>query len=331
MAQNVTKGLLCLLLVLSFKADAQQDAQFSQYIFNGIYINPAYAGYREELNAHAFYRSQWVGIPGAPQTMSLAIDGSVHDNRMGLALQVVHDKIGAQSNLSAYGNYAYRIKLSEEREEYLALGIGAGLVQLGLDASKLDPGNINDPYLTGNRQQSLLFDARAGAYYTTENFFAGFSVDHLAAQFMSKKQSPSLAAIVPRPHFYLTAGGLVPLSESIVWKPTFLIKDDKGGPTSLDLNSFLLFQETVWVGASYRTAVRLYDKPNLQEGLTRRSAVVGMVEVYATPQLRIGYSYDYTLNRFQSYNNATHEISIGYYMNRQRTGKKVDQMRCFYF
>lgn len=331
MTQNITKGLLLLCLLLSLKTEAQQDAQFSQYIFNGIYINPAYAGYREELNAHAFYRSQWVGIPGAPQTMSVAIDGSLRDNTMGLALQLVHDKIGAQSHLSAYGNYSYRIKLNEEQENYLALGIGAGIAQLGLDGTKLDPGNINDPYLTGNRQQATLFDARAGVYFTTEHFFAGVSVDHLAAQFMSKKQPLSLAAIVPKPHCYLTAGALIPLFESISFKPTFLIKDDRGGPTSLDLNSFLLFQETVWVGASYRTSVSLYDKPNLQEGLTKRSAVLGMVEVFATPQLRIGYSYDYALNRFQSYNNATHEISIGYYVNRQRTGRKMNQMRCFYF
>jgi type IX secretion system PorP/SprF family membrane protein len=330
MTQNVTKLMVLLLLFMQSSLYAQQDAQFSQYIFNGIYINPAYAGYRQELNAHVFYRSQWVGIPGAPQTMSLAVDGNVHDNKMGLALQVVNDKIGAQSMLSAYGNYAYRIRLKEEQEHYLSLGLGAGLAQVGLDGGKLDPGNPNDPYLTGERQTTLLFDARAGIYYTTEQFYAGFSVDNLAAQLMSKQQSPAMAAIIPRPHYYLTAGGLLPLSETVYLKPSFLLKDDRGGPTSLDLNSFVLLNEVIWVGASYRTAVHLYNKPDLQSDLTKRSAVLGMIEVYATPQLRIGYSYDYALNGFQSYNNATHEISIGYYVNKRNT-KKVNQLRCFYF
>jgi type IX secretion system PorP/SprF family membrane protein len=330
MAQNVTKLIVILLLYMQPSLYAQQDAQFSQYIFNGIYINPAYAGYRQELNAHAFYRTQWVGVPGAPQTMSLAVDGNVHENKMGLALQVVNDKIGAQSLLSAYGNYAYRIQFNEE-ERYLSLGLGAGLVQMGLDGGKLDPGNLNDPYLTGDRQTTLLFDARAGIYYTTEAFFAGFSVDHLAAQYMSKSQPPAMAAIIPRPHYYLTAGGLIRLSDAIYLKPSFLLKDDKGGPTSMDLNSFVLLNEVIWVGASYRTAVQLYNKPNLQADLTKRSAVAAMVEVYATPQLRIGYSYDYALNQFQAYNNATHEISIGYYVNKRNAKKKVNQTRCFYF
>lgn len=331
MTQNLTKWMIILLLVIPVAVHAQQDAQFSQYIFNGIYLNPAYAGYRQELNAHVFYRSQWVGIPGAPQTMSFAIDGNVHDNRMGLALQVVNDKIGAQSNLSAYGNYAYRIKLHNEKENFLALGLGAGIAQVGLDGGKLDPGNLNDPFITANRQSAMLLDARAGIYFTTASFFAGFSADNLVAQYMGKQQSPSLAAIVPRPHYYLTAGGLLSLSESISLKPSFLLKDDRGGPTSLDLNSFVLLNEIIWIGASYRTAVNVYSKPNLQEALTKRSAILGMIEVYATPQLRIGYSYDHALNRFQSYNNATHEISLGYYFHKQNTKRKVNQMRCYYF
>lgn len=332
MTQNITKYIIGLLLLIPAMTRAQQDAQFSQYIFNGLYINPAYAGYRQELNAHVFYRSQWVGIPGAPKTMSMAIDGSLNKNKMGLALQVVHDKIGAQSSLSAYGNYAYRIRLNEDREDFLALGIGAGFAQLGIDGSKLDPGNMADPYLNSNRQSTTLFDARAGMYYTTETFFAGFSVDHLAAQFMSKQQTPSMAAITPQPHYYLTAGGLLNLGNDIFLKPTFLLKDDKRGPTNLDLNTFVLLNEMIWVGASYRTAIKMYNKPHLQDDLTKRSAVLGMVEVYATPQLRIGYSYDYALNQFQSYNNATHEISLSYYINKQPAKrKKVNQMRCFYF
>ncbi len=324
--------LLPAFFALLQQLQAQQDAQFSQYIFNGIYINPAYAGYKEELNAHAFYRSQWAGVTGAPQSMSLAIDGSLRDNTIGLALQVAQDKIGAQSNLSAYVNYAYRIKLNEG-SSCLALGLGAGFIQLGLDGSKLDPNNPNDPYLPSSRQSTIIFDARAGVFYSTEHFFAGFSADNIAAQFMDKHKPITLTIPTPKPHYYLTAGGLLQLSENVYFKPSFLLKDDRAGPTNLDINAFMLLNQVIWVGATYRTAVTLYSKPYLQSNLSKSSAVIGMLEVFATPQLRIGYAFDYDLNKFQTYNNGTHEISIGYYFNRNG-GKKsaaLQQMRCFSF
>jgi type IX secretion system PorP/SprF family membrane protein len=327
------KQLMLLLVLFSCRLplQAQQDAQFSQYIFNGIYINPAYAGYKEELNAHAFYRSQWTGVTGAPQSMSLAVDGSLRDNTIGLALQVAQDKIGAQSNLSVYANYAYRIKLDDETS-CLALGLGAGFIQLGLDGTKLDPNNPNDPYVPVARQSTLIFDARAGIYFSTEHFFAGFSADNIAAQLMDKHKPITLTIPTPKPHYYLTAGGLLQLSENVYFKPSFLLKDDRGGPTNLDLNAFFLLKQVVWAGMSYRTAVTLYSKPYLQSNLSKSSAIIGMLEVFATPQLRVGYAYDYDLNKFQTYNNGTHEVSIGYYFNRNG-GKKtaLQQTRCFSF
>lgn len=103
------------LMGLAFKpAFAQQDAQYSQYIFNGIYINPAYAGYRENLNLHAFYRNQWTGIEGSPTSMSVAVDAIANEGNVGLAFQLASDKLGAQTNLSAYGNYAYRIRMNDD-------------------------------------------------------------------------------------------------------------------------------------------------------------------------------------------------------------------------
>src|SRR5579862_2858224 len=93
---------------------AQQDAQFSQYMFNGIYINPAYAGYREQLNVQGFFRDQWTGIPGAPQTQSIAVDAIANDNKVGLAFQLSNDQLGAQSNLGAYGSYAYRLQMNDD-------------------------------------------------------------------------------------------------------------------------------------------------------------------------------------------------------------------------
>lgn len=330
----VKKYIVFLVCLLGYgqKIFAQQDAQFSQYIFNGIYINPAYAGYRQELNAHAFYRNQWVGVPGAPQTMSLAVDGSVNNDRVGLALQVSHDKIGAQSQLSAYGNYAYRIPLGNETGR-LALGIGAGIVQLGLDPNKLDFTNPNEPNIGGAAQHMLLFDTRAGVYYATANWFAGFSADNLTAQYQAKNKTLSHFIPIPKPHYYLTGGALLQMNEDVLLKPSFLLKDDRSGPTSLDLNMFVLLKEVVWIGGGYRTAVNLYNKPALQPGLAKSSAVIAMAEVFVLPELRIGYAFDYALNKYRTYNNGTHEISVGYYFKKMDNARRTSlrQVRCSYF
>src|SRR3954471_19537822 len=116
-------ALLC--LALSFmQANAQQDAQFSQYIFNGLYVNPAYAGYKGDFYVNSFYRSQWTGLNGAPQTISIAADGAVADEHVGLGALFQNDRLGAQSSTAFYGNYAYRLQVGEQENSRLAFGVG---------------------------------------------------------------------------------------------------------------------------------------------------------------------------------------------------------------
>ncbi|WP_316829640.1 type IX secretion system membrane protein PorP/SprF [Pedobacter aquatilis] len=288
---------------------AQQDAQYSQYMFNGIYINPAYAGYKEVLNLHSFYRSQWTGIQGAPRSMSLAVDASANNGNVGLALQVASDKLGAQNNLSLYGNYAYRIRMNDDGSSRLALGLGLGMVNLSIDGSLLNP---NDPELTQpvGTQSTIVPDARAGVYFSNDKFYAGFSVDNLIAQYVNIDKYAFIPQ--PKPHYYLTAGALFPLNEEFQIKPSFLLKDDRGGPTSLDLNAFLMIKEVLWIGGSYRTGVKLYDKSYLQKDLTPRNSVVAAIQIFPSQKFRIGYGYDFSVGPLQGYSGGTHEISIAF-------------------
>jgi len=295
---------------------AQQDAQFSQYLFNGIYINPAYAGYREQLNMHFFYRNQWAGIRGAPQTMSMAVDAIANDGRVGLAFQVSDDKLGAQSNLGAYASYAYRISMNTDGSSRLALGLSAGVLQLGIDGALLDP-NDPEPLKPVGFYSTVIPDARAGVYYSNDRFYAGFSIDNLAAQYINIHGYAFIPQ--PKPHYYLTAGVLVPLSTDVLVKPSFLLKDDIGGPTSLDLNSFLILSDKLWVGGSYRTGVKLYNKSNLQRDLTALNSAVVAVQVFPLSNLRLGYAFDLSIGPLQNYNSGTHEISIGYFFNEKKT------------
>jgi type IX secretion system PorP/SprF family membrane protein len=311
--QLLITGLLILGTQL---AKAQQDAQYSQYMFNGIYINPAYAGYKEQLNIHSFYRNQWTGIPGAPKSMSLAIDAIANDGNVGLALQIASDKIGAQSTVSAYGNYAYRLRLNAEGTSRLSLGLGLGVVQLGIDGSKLNPNDVEQELPTG-MQSKIVPDARTGVYYADNRFYAGFSVDNLIAQ--ATQVQVDGFVLQTKPHYYLTAGMLIPLSQDIQLKPSFLLKDDRAGPTSLDVNAFVLLAEKLWLGGSYRTGVKLYDKSYLQKDLSNTNSVVLAMEVFPVNNLRIGYAYDIPVGALRGYSGSTHEISIGYYFNRKNT------------
>ena len=309
---NIKTLIICLLTVLSFAASAQQDAQYSQYMFNGIYINPAYAGYKETLNMHSFYRNQWTGIVGSPKSMSLAVDAIANDGNVGLALQVAADKLGAESSISAYGNYAYRLRVGNSENSRLAFGVGLGVMQQRLDGDKLNARDAGDEAILKVGNQSVIApDARAGVYYSDDRFYAGFSADNLIAQYIINKKNLSIYFQTPKTHFYFTAGMLLPINEDVQLKPSILLKDDRGGPTSLDVNAFVLFGNKIWVGASYRTAVKLYSKDYLQLDLQKTNSVVGMVEFFATENIRVGYAYDQTLSRLSGYSGGSHEISIG--------------------
>ena len=305
---------MLILLLFSKLAQGQQDAQFSQYMFNGIYINPAYAGYKEQLNIHAFYRNQWTGIQGAPKTMSVAIDAIANDGNVGLALQISSDRLGAQRNQSIYANYAYRIPMNKDGSSRLAFGLGVGVVQLGIDGAMLNPNDVEMEQPTG-MQSSILPDARAGVYFANNRMYAGFSADNLVSQYINIDKYAFIPQ--PKPHYYLTAGTLIPLSREILLKPSFLLKDDRGGPTSLDLNAFVILVEKLWIGGSYRTGVKLYSKDYLQKDLSQLNSVVAALQIFPNENLRIGYAYDYSIGPLQGYSGGTHEISIGYFFNKK--------------
>jgi type IX secretion system PorP/SprF family membrane protein len=308
--KNIITALL--LLACFTKATAQQDAQFSQYMFNGIYINPAYAGYKEQLNMHAFYRNQWSGIEGAPQTMSVAIDAIANNGNVGLALQLSSDRIGAQKSQSVYANYAYRLPISSDGSSRLAFGLGLGVVQNGIDGSMLNANDL-EPNQPLGMQSSMVPDARVGAFYADDRFYAGISADNLVSQYISTDTYDFIPK--PKPHYYLTAGMLLPINESVQLKPSFLLKDDRGGQTSFDVSAFAIFAEKIWVGGSYRMGVKLYDKSYLQKSLSNLNSAVAAVQLFPSDNLRIGYAHDFTLGALRGYSGSTHEISFSYFFN----------------
>lgn len=311
--------LLLVLIWLPFIGYAQQDAQFGQYVFNGLYINPAYAGYKEELYLQAFARSQWTGVKGAPQTLSISADAAINDESIGIGTIITKDKIGAQSALSATANLAYRIKLDRTETKVIAFGLGLGVMQLGLNGSQLDPIEQGDNRIPTGNVSEIKPDIRAGLHYSTEKFFIGFSVHNLFNSILSSAEDYKMLYVKTQPHFYLTAGFALSVNDDIVFKPTFLIKEDLRGPTSIDLNAAVLIKERFWIGGMYRTSLKLYPKSNLMANLPAKSAVGLISEFFVRPNLRIGYAYDYSLNKLGNYDYGSHEISIGYYLVTQKS------------
>jgi type IX secretion system PorP/SprF family membrane protein len=309
--------LIIVILMLSSRVlFAQQDAQQSQYMFNGIYINPAYAGYKENLNFHSYFRSQWTGIEGAPKSMSLAVDAIANNGNVGLALQISNDRLGAQTNLSAYANYAYRLRMNAEGTSRLAFGLGLGAMQLGINGALLNP-NDPEPNLVTGMQSTIVPDGRVGVFYSDDKYYAGLSADNLISQFINVRNRGYIAQ--PKPHYYLTGGALFPLSEDVLIKPSILLKDDAGGPTSLDLNAFIMFGQRFWVGGSYRTGVKLYQKSYLQTDLSNLNSFVAAMELFPLENLRVGYAYDVSIGPLKGYSGGSHEISIGFYIKTQKT------------
>lgn len=307
------KSWLSLLVVLiCFEVKAQQNAQYSQYIFNGLYINPASAGAKEDFYVHSFYRSQWTGVTGAPQSFSVAADGTINDEKVGLGILLAKDKLGAQSTLAAYANYAYRLQLGVQGQ-HLSFGLGAGIVQSALDGSKLIGIQDGDNIIPVGTQSTILPDARAGVLYTSDTFFAGFSADNLVAKYMNRDKS--LLVPIPQPHFYLTAGTLFSLNDNTKIKPSFLLKNASGTATTLDVNAFLILGDRTWIGGTYRSSLNLFSKNSTS--LQGSNAVVAQIEIFATRKLRIGYAFDYSLTAFSGFGNGSHEISLGIYLSKK--------------
>jgi len=306
--------LITVFILGFFGATAQQNAQFSQYIFNGLYINPASAGAKEDFYLHSFYRSQWTGVTGAPQSFSIAADGTINNEKVGLGILLAKDKIGAQNSIAAYGNYAYRLQLAVSGNQHLSFGIGAGLVQSGVDGSRLSGLQEGDNVIPIGNQSTILPDARAGVLYTSDSFFAGFSADNMIAKYWNRDKS--LIVPIPQPHFYLTAGTLFSLNDDTKVKPSFLLKN-AAGATSLDVNAFLIMGDRTWIGGTYRTNLKVFSNASTIGSFQNGSALVAQIEFFATSKLRVGYAFDYSLATYSGFGNGSHELSLGIYLSKK--------------
>ena len=320
MKRIITLVVIGICLLTAGETRAQQNIQFTQYIFNSMSVNPAYTGYKEEWFGQLGLRSQWVGLDGAPQTGLLSIDGVVDpiNKRHGLGMQITADKLGPQSATSAYANYAFRLRLNEEDTQRLSFGIGAGVTQYSLDGALLEPIDIGDQVIPAGKISNWVPDVRFGVYYYNPKWYAGVSVMDLLSGDQSNNifrwEGTTTDNLRRKRHMYFIGGALFNLNQGLDLRPSLLVKEDFRGPTSLDVNAMFIFGQRFWLGAGWRTGVTVFKREyNRVSGnsLSGRNSFSAVTQIYVTNALRIGYSYDHIVSRLSNVQNGSHEITLG--------------------
>jgi type IX secretion system PorP/SprF family membrane protein len=273
-------------------ANAQQEAQYSQYMFNGLFINPAYAGSREHASMSVIGRTQWTGFPGAPQSQAFTLHGPSASLKSGFGLVISNDAVGPIATTGLSAQYAYRIKF--DATHTLALGLQGGLDYYRTDFAGLRIENPSDQSFNQPDVRRWLPNAGAGIYFTSKKAYIGASVPRLIRNRLSNLNTDTVARQFR--HCFVTAGMVLNLSNTLKLRPSFLAKFSGAGGPQADLNLSLLIKDRIWIGASYRT----------------EDALVFMAELWATPQLRIGYAYDATLSQLRKYSQGSHELMLAF-------------------
>ncbi len=271
---------------------AQQDPLFTQYRSNMLTINPAYAGSREALTLNLLHRSQWVGIEGAPTTQSIAVHGPLASDKLGFGLSVIHDRVGPTKQTGIYGDISGRVKVNDRG--YLAGGVKIGANFFNSNLTELVLANNNDGNFAENVSKKML-NVGVGVYYYSEKFYVGFSMPKIMKNELYDNGSLE-GAVSEKRHFFVNSGLVLEMSPLVKFRPTIMARMVGGSPMSFDATASLIFDDRFWIGGYYRL-----------------SESVGLLLDYNfTPQLKVGYSYDYTLTELQNYNTGSHEIGITY-------------------
>ena len=299
---NITQVVVVLILVLTVKISrGQQDPMFTQYNFNTQTINPAYAGTWESMGFLVLGRYQWVGMDGAPTTYTFSMQTPTRKEKVALGINVINDQIGREQRLSLYGDYSYRLKISEQ--SYLRLGLKFGVTNYNNILSNYlqNDEDGRDPMSDGEIDVRYMPNYGIGGFLYSKNYYVGFSVPKIIRNEF-KDNFANFSTQSELRNFFLTAGYVFDLSDDFKFKPTFLTKATMGAPVEFDFTANFLIRDQFWLGAMYRTgdsygfiAQWVFDK-----------------------KLRLGYAIDFTTTKLQRFHNGTHELMVSYELGIKR-------------
>ena len=292
----------------------QQQAHYTQYVFNKIAFNPAYAGSKEVPSAAVLTRNQWVGFEGAPSTQLMSFHAPTFKNRVGLGATLVRDKIGITNDIGLNIAYAYRIKM---KKSTLSLGLQTSFRNLSVDWNSTNPTQLGDNIIPTGRPSAFKMNIGLGAYYANDNFFAGISVPLLMegeTGIIGNDGSVNFAD--EKRHYFATLGGIFNVVGDGILKlqPSVLVKYVDNSPVDVDINNFFIFKDKFWFGVTYRY----------------HDSVDGVVQFQISDAMRLGMSYDFTLTELQDYNYGTLEVMLEYNFVSKAKDKLLNP-RHFYF
>jgi len=300
---------LCVCL-LSFNSQGQQDIQYTQFMFNKLSFNPAYAGAKSSFFLSAIYRKQWVGISRAPQSVTLNADGSVLKKRLGLGLSISYDEIGFSNRVSIETNYAYIIRF--KNKSFFSLGLRGSMYYTQIRWDQADLIDNFDVAIPQSMTSKILPNFGAGAYYEAKNWYVGLSVPHIFVNQGDFNIAASNGTVEPEftQHYYLMGGFIFSLSEKVQVQQNLLLKYVVNAPMAIDINLSFVFFQRILFGVTYRIG----------------SSISAIVQIQVAPQLRIAAAYDYSTNELREYNSGSIEMMMSYwFVKRKNIGELYNE------
>lgn len=297
---HINKGVMLkqfavfvLLIVGINKVHAQQDPMFTQYMFNTLSINPAYAGSADRLSAVALHRSQWVNFEGAPMTQTITVHSPLKKENISIGGSIVNDSYGPVKQTGFYLDASYRIFMGNKR---LAFGLKAGTNLFSANLLDLNPLMENDNTFSANISSKALPNFGFGAMFYSKRFYVGASAPKLLANKLIDGDLPDFLNNQEKQHMFLIAGAVFDISYYTKFKPTILVKAVNGAPLGAEFTAQFLFFEKFWAGAMYRW----------------EDAAGILLQYEINNKFKIGYAYDYTLSDIRKYSDGSHEIMLGF-------------------
>ncbi len=287
--KNIKNQIIFAILLMSFGfIKAQQDPMFTQYMFNTLSLNPAYAGSSNLISATAITRHQWIGIKGAPQTQTVAIHSPLKF-QLGAGLSIIRDQAGPVNNLSAQGNISYNINLTQNSKLYF--GLMGGITNFRVGLTGLD--NLNNEDISFHQNiNSYLPVFGFGLYYRNPNAYIGISAPNL----IENKTINAPTDLVHKRHYFLIAGFVKDISNDFKLRPTMMLRYVQNAPISAEFTASVILKDMFWIGAMYRI----------------KDAAGALFCIQINQNFRIGYSYDYSLNKLRGSQSGSHELMINY-------------------
>jgi type IX secretion system PorP/SprF family membrane protein len=283
-----TRILFFVLILTASASFAQQDAQFTQYMYNTININPAYAGSREVMSIFGLHRTQWVGLDGAPVTNALSLNTPINNSKIGIGLSAINDRIGPTVENTLSVDVSYTVQTSETYK--LSFGVKGTGNFFNLDASQLNPLVDNDPSLVNYNKFTP--NIGAGVYFHSDKSYIGVSVPNFIQS--NRYNSDNVAILKERINYYFIAGYVFDLNPNIKFKPALLTKLVTGSPLQVDVSGNFIFYDKFVIGAAYR-----WD-----------AAVSTLAGFQITDGLYMGYGYDMETTNLRKYNRGSHEVFL---------------------